>query len=124
MIYVPSQNQIKQLFSIGNLSAAEFQSSSELLLYMCGTLKIQYLQGNKTIAAYIIKEYHNTLHIQTASNAVGTVTTLIFSDATQSYLFPMNEKVINCTLCCTLKTKYSCMYVCIKQIMLVPRLFI
>lgn len=93
MIYVPSQNQIKQLFSIGDLSAAEFQSSSELLLCMCGTLKIQYLQGNKTKATYIIiKEHHNTLHIQTASNAVGIVTTLIFSDATHSYLFPTLKK--------------------------------
>jgi len=95
VIHVPSHKQIKDLFSIGNLNSAEFESSSDMLFSLCGTVQIKYNDTNREEAAYIIKQHRNKLHIQTASNNVGTVTIPTFNEETSRYLFPTDGTINN-----------------------------
>ena len=94
VIHVPSHKQIKDLFCIGNLNSAEFQSSTSMLFSLCGTVQIKYNDTNRHEPAYIIKQHRNKLHLQTASNNVGTVTIPTFNQETSRYLFP-TDGIIN-----------------------------
>jgi len=94
VIHVPSHKQIKDLFCIGNLNSAEFQSSTSMLFSLCGTVQIKYNDTTTEEPAYIIKQHRKKLHLQTASNKVGTVTIPTFNTETSRYVFP-TDGIIN-----------------------------
>ena len=73
LLHIPSQEQVRELFLIGNLNAAEFESKNNLLFSMSGKMHIKYNNNNKPDVAYIIKqEGRNKLHILTESKCLGT----------------------------------------------------
>ena len=87
LLHVPSQEQVKELFLIGNLNPAKFQTTSELLFCMCGKLHIRYPQNNETEVAYVLRQHRTILHKLIESDTVSTCTKLTYCTTnTNAYL--------------------------------------
>ena len=72
LLHIPSQEQVRELFLIGNLNAAEFESKNNLLFSMSGKMHIKYTNNNTDVAYIIKQEGRNKLHILTESKCIGT----------------------------------------------------